>query len=172
MLPHKLSCRVSPPTFRGKYVPHPSVPSHTPAQALHRFAQFSSALYTQAISWNTKTWRPRPTKFKKLVPFYSMSILLVSWTSFSFYTLTRWILFKKMGASDVSLTAGVLLVLYSSMNTISVTMILTNVWKTEEICLLYINSRLLSHKVGIQRGKKIYFNLDVSTFLGIKIVYM
>lgn len=58
-----------------------------------------------------------------------------------------------MDSSYVSLTAGILLVLHYALNTISVTMMLTNIWKTKEICLLYINSRLLTEKVGTKYGK-------------------
>ncbi|OXA42164.1 hypothetical protein Fcan01_23075 [Folsomia candida] len=82
-----------------------------------------------------------------------MSVLLGAWTSFAFYTVTKWILFNKMDSSYVSLTAGILLVLHYALNTISVTMMLTNIWKTKEICLLYINSRLLTEKVGTKYVK-------------------
>lgn len=143
-----------PPTPHGGNMPHIVIPSHNRVQAIQRFAQFSSALYTQSVTWNTKTRLPEPTPFKKLVPFHTMSVLLGAWTSFAFYTVTRWILFNKMDTSDISLTAGILLLLHLSLNTMSATMILTSIRKTEEICLLYVNSRLLSEKVGSENGKK------------------
>ncbi|OXA45266.1 hypothetical protein Fcan01_19816, partial [Folsomia candida] len=122
------------------------IPSHTPFQAHQRFTLLSSALYSQCITWNTKTWLPLCTPFKKLVPFFTMSVTLVMWTSLMFYNLAKLILWNRR-STDVCVTVGILLVLYCCMNTVSITMILTNIYKTDEICVLYINSEILRNKV-------------------------
>lgn len=123
--------------------------------ALQRQAIFGKALYPQFITWNPTTWKPGPTPKTKLIPWFSMSLILFGVTlNFLYIAIHEVIAFEK--DPDMGSTQSLMLVFYICANVIASAAVLTYAFKVEEICFV-LRNLLTIRNVLDEDGKYLRF---------------
>lgn len=143
--------------------------SFTAYQALQNFAIFSESLYCQYFTWDRSSWKPHPTKRKKLGVWYFMSLLLIL-TTVSYF----WIIFQQILAHQkdpkFTIVTSVLFMLNVCVYAYDVVVIMTQVCKVKELCFVLGNLQIVKEStVDIGGMLKnlifIFFSNLTSTFL-------
>lgn len=118
-----------------KFLPKVSIPSHTPFEALQRFALLSEWLYPQFITWNRVTSVATVTPRKYLVKSYALTVLLaLADVDIFVFCLTQ--LMSQVKDPDLKIPSAFVMNACVLSFTIAVAISVTYIFKSDQLCFI------------------------------------
>lgn len=112
--------------------------------ALRRQTILGKVFYPQTITWNEVSWKLEPTPKTKLIPWFSMSLLLFGVTlNFLYIAIREIIAFEK--DPELGSTQALMLVFAIAACVMSSVTVLTYAFKAEGICFVLRNLQTIKN---------------------------